>query len=312
MREIFINLRKSLLLPFLIVTASLAGWGQPEEPIPPGRYNESIDAGDTTHEYDMKVGYVLGTEAEMGGVEGEDIDEINGSVRYLISDKLSRALRLRFGIESEFFIFGSQNTFPIPDRLQSLDAILGMDLGFSEKWALRIELKPGLYGDFEDTSFDDVNMRATIGVRYLIDEDLQWLFGIHADARREIPVIPGLGVRWRFADRWTLNLTAPNPRIEYLVNDGLTVYADGEVLLGAYRVSERFGDEYGIPALNNAQMDYREMRAGLGASWKVLDYFTLDCRAGWAIDREFDFQRTAYKIETGGAPYARFDLRLLF
>ena len=49
--------------------------------------------------------------------------------------------------------------------------------------------------------------------------------GVSYNPRRDVPVIPGLGVRWEFADRWDLLLVYPVPRIRFEAGERITLHA---------------------------------------------------------------------------------------
>ena len=59
-------------------------------------------------------------------------------------------------------------------------------------------------------------------------------------SKDEYPVLPGGGVRWKFAPQWVLNATVPTPRLEYEVNRNLTIYAGAEVRSKNFRVGNDF------------------------------------------------------------------------
>jgi hypothetical protein len=77
---------------------------------------------------------------------------------------------------------------------------------------MRAELQPGMYGDLSHLDGRRFNAPLMMGFVYLIDADLQWFIGLRVDLRSNYPVVPAAGVRWKFADLWTLNLMLPAPK----------------------------------------------------------------------------------------------------
>ncbi len=266
---------------------------------------------DITHEFYAETSYVGDANLNLSGPSRE-IDEIQGKINYVYRQQLKEWIWLRVGMSWERFSFGGTESAPIPDTLQSLNAILGLDLAFSEQLAIRFEMLPGLYSDFEEITFDDVNSPFALFVRYIVNPDLEWYLGFSGDPRREYPVVPGAGVKWKFADRWTLSLLVPKPRIEYELNEDVTLYAGGEMKFGTYKVSENFGDEHGGIRLNNAPVDYREVRTGAGIAWRIQPALFLELEAGYMVDRNYDFHNADIDFDTDGAPYGQTALRYIF
>jgi hypothetical protein len=126
-------------------------------------------------------------------------------------------------------------------------------------------------------------------------------------------VLPAVGLRWKFADRWLLNGILPRPRLEYELSDKITLYAGAEFRNASYRVDDRFGTANGDPRLDGAWVDYTEIRAGGGISWKLTDSITADLEAGALLYREFDFHRAGPSFENdGSAPYGQIAVRARF
>jgi hypothetical protein len=192
----------------------------------------------------------------------------------------------------------------IPDRLQSIAAIIGLDTKLSDSLLIRFEAKPGVYYT-EDIDGRDFNVPFILGGTYLYSSDLQFVFGVGVDLEREYPVIPGGGIRWRFAPKWVLNAVAPTPRLEYEMSRNLMIYAGGDLRGKTVRVDQGFVGGFGnVEALDNGVLTYTEIRTGVGVMWKIGDTCKLSVEGGYVPYREFDYHRTdvRYKID-GGAPY---------
>jgi hypothetical protein len=69
-------------------------------------------------------------------------------------------------------------------------------------------------------------------------------------------------------------------------------------------VDDHFGDSHGDTGLNNAWLSYEEVRAGVGAEWKINSSFSLTIGGGYVPWRQFDFHRAdvRYHYESG-APF---------
>lgn len=131
------------------------------------------------------------------------------------------------------------------------------------------------------------------------------MFGLTFNYRSQYPVFGGVGLRWKFAEHWTLALLLPKPSVEYTVNEHLTLFAGGGISGGAFRVAKDFGNKDGQPKLNNSDVTYREMRVGSGARYRFNEHITLTADAGWMIDRRFEFDNGDLLLNGDGAPYVR-------
>ena len=258
-------------------------------------------------EIEAESGYVFGAKTGHGSTRSNgNVTEINSHVKYVVTPVVNQNLDLRLGVNWDRFSFGTSKMTPnpgVPDTLQSDEFILGADYKLNDKWLLRLEAAPGLIGTLDSITFDDVNMPVTLGASYIVNADLQWVFGIIADPRGEYPILPGVGVRWKFADRWTLNAIPPKPRIEYELTDAVTLFAGGSIYTGTYRTARNQGTEVGRSSLNNALVNYTEGRIGAGASWKILPNLTLDGEAGEMVYRDFHYYRAKADFKSSPAPY---------
>jgi hypothetical protein len=221
---------------------------------------------------------------------------------------------LRLGLQTERYSFSFGGNAAIPDNLHSTNLIIGLDTEFSDSFLIRIEAQPGFYGtDFDDFGRDTFNVPFIIGGTYIYSSNLQFVFGIGFDAWRQTPVLPGGGVRWKFAPQWTLNAVVPTPRLEFEPNSNLLIFAGADLRMTNYRVEKNFGTLRGDPSLNHASISYEEARVGAGLEWKLSTATKLSFEGGYIPFRDFDFHRTQVRYhQDGGAPYARIGFHAAF
>ena len=217
------------------------------------------------------------------------LSELNSDVKYVLSRQVSNDLLLRFGAEWQRFSFPARRHAEAPDTLQQANTILGFDNQLAEQWLMRLEVQPGLYGDFSQLGWRSFDAPIKLGFAYLVDADLQWFFGLRVDLLSQYPVFPAAGLRWKFADLWTLDFQLPNPRLEYDLSDKFQAYLGVGILAGTYRVGDRYGSARALPQLNHARLDYTEVRLGPGFSWKARPNLTLEAEAGYVLYQTWDF-----------------------
>ena len=258
-------------------------------------------------ELDVESGY-----AGRSATQVDHGSELNTNLKYAASLQVSKDLLLRVGAEWQRFSFMPPRASASPDTLQQASAIVGLDYQLAEQWLMRAELQPGMYGDLSKIDGRHFNAPLLLGFVYLVDADLQWLIGLRVNFRSQYPVFPAAGVRWKFADLWTLDLMLPNPRLEYDVNSKLQAYVGAEILAGTYVVGDHFGDDRGNPQLNHATVDYTELHLGPGFSWKARPNLTLEADAGYVVYRSWDFFDQHINPTGHPVPYVQLGIKARF
>jgi hypothetical protein len=258
-------------------------------------------------ELDVGLGYAGRSAAQV-----DHGSELNTNLKYAASLQVSRDLLLRAGAEWQRFSFMPPRASTTPATLQQASAMIGLDYQVAEQWLMRAELQPGFYGDLSRIDGRRFDAPLLLGFVYLVDADLQWLFGLRVDLRSQYPVFPAAGVRWQFADFWTLNLMLPNPRLEYDVNSKLLAYVGADILAGTYVVGDHYGDDRGVPKLNHATLDYMELHLGPGLSWKARPNLTLEADAGYVVYRSWDFFDQHINPTGRPVPYLQLNVKARF
>ena len=203
-------------------------------------------------EFNAEETYVGNGDVERGRLSVRNFHESDTRIHFILTPRIAIGI-LRLGIQTERYSFGFGNLAPIPDDLHSTALVIGLDTEFSDSFLVRLEFDPGFYGtDFDDFGQDTFNVPVIIGGTYIVSSNFQVVFGVGIDALRKYPVLPGGGIRWKFASKWTLNAVAPTPRLEYEPNSSLLFYAGADIRATSYRVEKNFGTLRGNPALNHA------------------------------------------------------------
>ncbi len=248
-----------------------------------------------------------------GSLSVRDFYESDFQAHFILTPRVAFGI-LRLGVQTERYGFGFGNMAPIPNLLHSTALVLGLDTELSDSFLIRIEATPGFYGtDFDDFGRDTFNVPVIIGGTYIYSSTLQFIFGVGIDALRDNPVLPGGGVRWKFAPEWTLNAVVPTPRLEYEPNSNVLFYVGADIRATSYRVEKDFGTLRGNPALNHAALTYGELRAGAGLEWKLSSAVKLSLEGGAIPWRNFDFHRTEVRYHQDDiVPYGMIALRAAF
>lgn len=267
-------------------------------------------AGEIPFEYSFDETYVGDADVKRRGQSPLTYDESDTVIDFIFTPRISAGV-LRLGFSYERFSFGYDQSVPLPNRLQAASAVLGIDTQLSDSILLRFEARPGAYT--EDFDNPEWNAPFVVGGTYIYSPNLQFVLGVGVDVERKYPVLPGGGVRWRFQPKWLLNAVLPTPRVEFELTKSVTVYAGGNYKETNFRMDDHFGDDHGVPKLNNAVLTYSEVRVGTGLDWKIADWLSVNAEAGYQPYRSFDYYRADVRFhENSGAPYGMISLHGAF
>ena len=201
----------------------------------------------------------------------------------------------------------------LPDNLRELSLNLGLTQKLSATWSWSAFVRPGFYGDFEDIDGDSFNAPLLAFAQYAPRRELVWIFGLSVNPFSDHPVMPVAGVRWQFAPEWTFNLGFPQAGFSYRANHQLTLRAGVSFQGGSFRITNNLGvPAPGIDRLANTFLDYREVRAGLGADLKLAEKWSLALDAGVVTDRKFDYFDRNYSLNGAAGWYGTLFLRTSF
>lgn len=265
-------------------------------------------------EFNIEETYIGDSDVARGRHHVDDFDESNTLVSFVFTPRVSFGI-LRLGASYERYAFGYNNgSWPLPNTLQAANLVVGLDTQFGDSILFRIEAQPGIYGaGMDDLEWDDANIPFIVGGTYIYSPTLQFVLGVSVDVNRQYPILPGGGVRWRFAPQWVLDAVLPRPRLEYEVNPQFTLYAGAVIKSQTFRMNDGFGTAGGDPELDHAVLNYTEVRTGMGFDWKITPALTLSLEGGYLPYREFDFHRTEVRYHhEQGAPYGTIALHGAF
>ncbi len=242
-----------------------------------------------------------------------EVNEVDFGLRAVASKQLGGGPQIRAGIEWQRYDFGLPGHAPLPNTLQSLALVIGADFQIGEAWLFRLEATPGFYNGRAEFSADGFNVPVVFGGSYFVSSDLQLIAGIELDVNRKYPVLGALGVRWKFAPNLVLNAVLPAPRVEYSFSKSLTGYVGADLRETTYRLNDTFGRSIGKRKLDNAIVDYTQIRVGAGAAWAVTSNLTIECEAGVVAVHDFNYHRAEISVSSDGYPaYGGISLKAAF
>ena len=318
-------MRLTLLSPFVIAAFCVLGapslWADSKDDLAPTVAPPPTDSNvPVSQEFTIEGGYTGTSITKQGSAELGGVGNTNAHFDYVVSPQIRDGFLLRFGVDAERDSFDLFPGAPLPNTLQSVNAIIGADMAFGDKIIVRAEVHPGLYSDFVNVSGSDFDMPVQLGGTYLWSKDFQIIFGVQIDLKSNYPIIGLPGFRWQFADKWVLSAIPPRPQLQYELSNSLTLYTGLDILSGTYHLNDEFGSSHGHgPGENAAQFngnicDFTELRVGAGFTWKFTPNISLDLSGGYMPYREFDIHpdQIGYDVHDtdfhnkigDGAPYA--------
>ncbi|MEN9575014.1 MAG: hypothetical protein RL514_2869 [Verrucomicrobiota bacterium] len=254
-------------------------------------------------EYEAGAAYTSGSRLSAGAARLGRIESVHTHLVAGVAVRGTDDFTYRIAAEYRRNDFEVGPGVPIPNVLGNAGLQLTGNWALRNNLSLWINARPGIYSDFRDLSFSDVNVPFNVVLAWQADEDLMWLLGAYVDLRSDYPVLAGPGVRWRFADYWTLNLIMPRPRLEFQASEALLLYTGAEWRQVAYRVGKDFGTKVGNPRLNDSMLDYRELRLGVGLNYNFNRHFNLGLEGGYSLERRFHYRSADLQLTDNGAGY---------
>ncbi|TCO88806.1 hypothetical protein EV701_116179 [Chthoniobacter flavus] len=269
-------------------------------------------SGKLSLESDFSFGLVGNSNFRQRSEEGKASAWDMGA-RDVVSFQAHEGFLLRFGLEFHRYNFDVPTTLNLPSKLQESNLVVGADLQLGDAWIVRVEAQPGYYGGNTELRTSNFDCPIVLGASYFASSDLQFVVGLSVDPQRKYPVLPGIGFRYQYNSNWVFDFILPQPRIEYNLDKSILLYVGGDLQGSTFRVNSEFGDNHGVPKLNDAWVDYTQVRVGVGASWKIRPSLTLEVEAGIVPIQEFDFHRADIRASaTEIPPYGGVVLKAAF
>jgi hypothetical protein len=214
------------------------------------------------------------------------------------------ALQVGVSAQNTHFSGSSKALRYFPKDLSSITLSLGASYDLDNKWTIGALVAPGIYSDFRDLSLSDVNMAALFGATYMVNPKLTWKFGLAMDLwNDDLPVLPFIGVIWKFAEHWTLQVDVLTPRLEWEIDPDVTLFTAVSYQGSTYRVARDFDRRSGLARTGNDRISFTETRVGGGVVWKIIPAVQAEFQGGVMLERELDFQEANHRLRSRPAPY---------
>ncbi len=215
---------------------------------------------------------------------------------------------LQFDLGQDNFFLGEVAGAPIPNAVHTMRFGTGVGYRLNDQLTLTGMVSPLLYR-FEDIQGDDVGFSGGLMASYRENAKLTWSFGLMVMPDTDLPVVlPVVGVKWLINDRYTLEVGIPKTRLSYHFDQKLTLYTGLDLVGTTFRTSDDMGTRFGQPQYNNALATYRDIRMGIGASYKIIHGLQGEVEAGCSAFREINYTKVDSDVKFDPGAYVRLGL----
>jgi len=252
-----------------------------------------------------KTSYVFSSDFDSGDRRLGSQDALGLEFRAVRRIPIQGDWYFKIGAQYDRFDFGSSGAH-VPAHLQSVAAVLAIEYLSRGRTGFIFQITPGAYFE-NDVNAGAFDIPIYAGMAFRLTDNFFLVGGFTAGLLREYPILPALGFVWNVSEQWKINMLVPRPGIIYTPSEKWSFWAGGELVGGAFRTGD--SDE---PELRNAVVSYREIRAGVAATWKPCPGAELVLGTGWTFERQFDYHRAGRTFTTEGAPYLNFSVQCSF
>jgi hypothetical protein len=202
---------------------------------------------------------------------------------------------------------GIENTTAIelPAHLVGLTAGVETTLPFFrfDETYLRLGIYPSFFGD--DWDFPASSFRIPSRAYLIYMPNPRWTFigGVTVYPEFENEVLPILGFMYKPNERLTFNIIPKRPNISYLLNDKITLFAEG----GSSLNSEFEVDK---DDLKNVVLRYKETHLGAGIKYKLNKFIQGSLSAGGVFNRYVKYRDGQGKVDIKDGLYSDFRLEI--
>lgn len=193
---------------------------------------------------------------------------------------------------------------PVPTTLHKVGADIGFDYRAEGETAATIYASPGIYGSEIDS--DAFNVPITAYIAHRLTPNVVAVVGARYNEWSMYQILPSGGFIWTINDRWKMRAIATAPKMEFTPNSDLTLTFGGELTGGTYLTAkneQNFADKH---------LDYYDIRAGFGATYRGWKPFELIANAGWSFERNFRYDDIDVEYRVQGAPYIAVSAKAVF
>lgn len=256
-------------------------------------------------------GKIISIDSYLRYIPSRGVDAQSGKTGVTESDtecsyefKVFDRLPVKFSLDNKYLGIENTTGVELPAHLVGLTMDIETALPFLNlnKTYLRLGISPSFYG--EDWDFSTSSFRIPVRSLLIYKPNSQWTFlggiAIYPDFENE--VLPILGFIYKPNDKLTFNLIPKRPGISYLINDRITLFAEGGSSLDEFEVTR---DNF-----KNVVLRYKEMHLGGGVKYKVNQFIQGSIQAGGMFNRSLKYRDNQGKVKIKDGLYTEFRIEI--
>ena len=239
------------------------------------------------------------TEATAGRIE---VMKAGSEISYEF--KAFEKLPIEISLENKHIGIENSSPLELPAHLTELVTDIETTLpAFALKNTyIRFGVSPSFYSDGWDFPASSFRIPSRVYVAYLPNSKLILVAGVAVVPEAESSVFPILGVIFKPNDRLSFNLIPDNPNISYVLNEKVTVFGAFGGSFGEYEVEKE--------DLKNAMLQYRELRAGGGVTYRLNKFIEGSLSVGGVFNRYLKYRDSLGKVNIKNGVYTQFGLKI--
>jgi len=123
------------------------------------------------------------------------------------------------GLGYSYMNLDAPDSLDLPSDLHEMTLGLSWIRSINEDWKLRLSLGAAFNTDGQNRSSDAWQFRGGIFGMYQTTPEWNWLFGVIALGRNDLPVVPAVGLIYQPNSDFRLDLTMPKPRFSFKLSE---------------------------------------------------------------------------------------------
>lgn len=215
-------------------------------------------------------------------------------------------LPVKLSLDAQYIsIENTLNNVELPAHLIGLATGAETTLPFFRfhKTYLRLGVNPAFYtddGEFENSAFRIPSYYFLI---YRPNEKWTFLYGIAVYPDFEDEVLPVPGFIYKPNDKLVFNIIPKRPNISYVLNERVSVFAEGGSSLNS---------EFEVTRNNskNVVLRYKETHLGAGLNFKLNKYIQASVSAGGMFNRSLKYRDSQGKVNIKDGVYTEFRVEI--
>ena len=212
---------------------------------------------------------------------------------------------LKLSLDNKYICIENTTTVKLPAHLVGLTTDIETTFPFFnvDKTYLSLGVSPSFYGD--DWSFRTSGFRLPSRAFLIYQPTEKWTFlaGVAFYPDFENEVLPILGFIYKPNDKLTFEITPKRPNISYILNDKITLFAEGGSTFSEFEVSK--------DNLKNVVLRYRETHLGAGIKYKVNKFIESSLSCGGIFGRSLKYRDDSLgEVDIKNGTYAELRLEI--